>query len=56
VISLGEVKQVIPDCLSGAGGEVSSRRGRGTGYRDIQNPDRCRGVPHHPHPFGIGFL
>ncbi len=53
MIALGEVEQVIPDCLSGAGGEASFRDDAERAIEISQTLTVAEGIPHHPHPIGI---
>ncbi len=53
MIALGEVEQVIPDCLSGAGGEASFRDDAKRAIELSQTLTVAEGIPHHPHPIGI---
>ena len=50
VIALGEVEQVIPDCLSGAGGEASFRDDAERAIEISQTLTVAEGIPHHPPP------
>ena len=53
VIALGEVKQVIPDCLSGAGGEASFRDDAERAIEISQTLTVAEGIIHHTHSIGI---
>ncbi len=53
VIALGEVKQVIPDCLSGAGGEASFRDNAERAIEISQTLTVAEGIPPAPNPIGI---
>ena len=53
MIALGEVEQVIPDCLSGAGGEASFRDDAERAIEISQTLTVAEGVPFHPSPIGI---
>ena len=53
MIALGEVEQVIPDCLSGAGGEASFQDDAERAIEISQTLTVAEGITHHPHPIGI---
>ena len=53
MIALGEVEQVILDCLSGAGGEASFQDDAERAIEISQTLTVAEGIPHHPHPIGI---
>ena len=55
MIALGEVEQVIPDCLSGAGGEASFRDDAERAIEISQTLTVAEGITHHPHPIGINL-
>ena len=44
---------VIPDCLSGAGGEASFRNDAERAIEISQTLTVAEGITHHPHPIGI---
>ena len=50
VIALGEVEQVIPDCLSGAGGEASFRDNAERAIEISQTLTVAEGIPPPPAP------
>ena len=56
MIALGEVKQVIPDCLSGAGGEASFRDNAKRAIEISQTLTVAEGISPDLNPIGIILL
>ena len=50
VVALGEVEQVILDCLSGAGGEASFQDDEERAIEIPQTLTVAEGIPRHPQP------
>jgi len=53
VVALGEVQQVILDCLSGAGGEASFQDDAERAIEIPQTLTVAEGIPPDPNPIGI---